>query len=74
MKYFIKDALERAGKTFLEAFITTACAAAIIDSLPWIAVVIVSIGSTLLSLLSSTCSRYITGNDSASLIKQEGKE
>ena len=67
MKYFAK----RAIKTFLETFIATLCATAIIDSLPWITVAIVSIGSALLSMLSSVCSKYATGKDSASLVKED---
>ena len=71
MKYFIKDARERAIKTFLETFIATLGVTLAIDEVPWVTVIIVSIGSMLLSLLSSTCSRYITGEDSASLVKEE---
>ena len=73
MKYFLKDMGERAIKTFLETLIATACVVAIIDELPWLSVAIVSIGSALLSLLSSFFSRCVTGKDSASLIKQEEK-
>ena len=73
MKYFIKDMRERAIKTFLETFIATLGVTLAIDEVPWVTVLIVSIGSMLLSLLSSTCSRYITGKDSASLIKEDKK-
>ena len=74
MTYFLKDALERAIKTFFEAFITTFCMAAIVEAMPWMSVVIISIGSALLSLLSSVCCKYATGNDSASLIKRTGEK
>ena len=70
MKYWIKDMIERAVKTFLETLIATLCVAAVVDAMPWITVAIVSIGSTLLSLPSSVCSKYATGKDSVSLIKE----
>ena len=71
MKYFLKDMRERAIKTFIETLLATVGVVIAIDKVPWITVVIVSIGSTLLSMLSSVCSKYATGKDSASLVKQE---
>ena len=73
MKYFLKDMSERAIKTFLETFLAMLGAVLVIDEMPWVTVIIVSVGSTILSMLSSICSKYATGKDSASLI-QEDKE
>ena len=73
MKYFLKDMLERAIKTFVEAGLATAGVVLAIDDVPLIAVAIVSLSSMLLSMFASACSKYITGKDSASLVK-EGEE
>ena len=71
MRHFLKDTLERAAKTFIETLLAAICAALAIDDVPWITVAVVSIGSTLLSLLSSVCTKCATGRDSASLVKEE---
>ena len=71
MKYFLKDMSERAIKTFLETFLAMLSVVLVIDEMPWMSVLIVSLGSTLLSLLSSVCSKYATGKNSASLVKEE---
>ena len=73
MKYWIKDMLERAIKTFFETFLATIGVVLVLDDMPWVTVVIVSISSTLLSMLTSVCSKYATGKNSTSLIK-EGNE
>ena len=73
MKYFLKDMAERAIKTFIEAGLATTGVVLAVDDMPWIAVAIVSLSSMVLSMFASACSKYVTGKDSASLVK-EGKK
>ena len=71
MNYFLKDMGERAIKTFFETAIATLGVVLVIDEMPWVIVLIVSLSSALLSMFTSACTKYITGKDSASLIKME---
>ena len=71
MNYFLKDMGERAIKTFLETAIATLGVVLVVDDMPWVAVLIVSLSSALLSMFASACSKYITGYNSASLVKEE---
>ena len=72
MKYFLKDMLERAIKTLLQALAASGGAALLFDEIPWLMAIVLPIVCALLSMFTSLCCRCLTGKDNASLIS-EGK-
>ena len=72
MKQFWKEALERALKTAAQTAVAAIGTTAAIDGINWAAVAYTVAIATGLSLLTSIASRQITGEDSPSLVKDEG--